>query len=149
MSQPFKLYRLQQIDSQLDRIRGRLREIEIAMNENAALQEAKRRTAQAEAELEASRKSLHRAEQESQDQRVKIEQTEATLYGGRVHNPKELQDLQNETAALKRYQGVLEDRQLESMLLVEEAEETLQQAVAAQQEIQAALDHQNQGLAKE
>jgi hypothetical protein len=37
---------------------------------------------------------LKQSELEVEKQRIKIQQTEASLYGGLVHNPKELQDLQ-------------------------------------------------------
>jgi hypothetical protein len=120
MNQSFKLYRLQQLDSQLDRLGNRLQEINAALNdhEHIRLVEAARR--QAGQELEAARKTLRKAEDAVKDQRIKIETTEAALYGGKVRNPKELQDLQNEAAALKRYLAVLEDRQLEAMMVEED-----------------------------
>jgi predicted nucleic acid-binding Zn-ribbon protein len=128
MSQPFRLYRLQQIDTQLDRATARLEEIEIALSEDKAVRRAQRRVEKAKDYLQEARKNLGGAEMEVQSQRNKIEQTEATLYGGKVRNPKELQDLQNESAALKRYLAVLEDRQLEAMLAVDEAEQGYEEA---------------------
>jgi len=122
MSQPFKLYRLQQIDSQLDWTRGRLREIETALNEGEALRQAMQQAEETEKALQEARRATRQAEDNVQQQRLKIEQNEATLYGGKVSNPKELQDIQNEVAALKRFLGSLEDRQLEAMLAEEEAE---------------------------
>lgn len=128
MSQPFRLYRLQQLDTQLDRATARLEEIEIALSENIAVRRAQRQVEKAENHLQEARKNLRGAEVDVQSQRNKIEQTEATLYGGKVRNPKELQDLQNESAALKRYLTVLEDRQLEAMLAVDEAEQDYEEA---------------------
>lgn len=121
MSRPFKLYRLQQLDSQLDWLKGRLANIEAALKEDSAIKQA---ILEAEAAASLSlnaQKVVNRAEQEVQQQRLKIEQTEATLYGGKVKNPKELTDLQNEISALKRYLKVLEDRQLEAMMAEEES----------------------------
>lgn len=126
MSQPFKLFRLQQTDSQLDRLQARLGEIDAILKNDAAQQQAAADLASTQAELNKKVKVLKLAEVEVNSQRLKIEQTESTLYGGKVRNPKELQDMQNETAALKRYLGVLEDRQLEAMLEVEASEETVQ-----------------------
>ena len=136
MSQTFKLYRLQQIDSQLDRIRARVRQIEAALNEDQAIKEAQKILNQATQLLEAQHKSLRYAEEKVREQRVKIEQTEATLYSGKVRNPKELQDLQNETAALKRYRSTLEDRQLEAMIAVEDAEAQQQESNQALEKVQ-------------
>jgi len=121
MSSPFKLYRLQQTDSQIDRRASRVAEIEVALKDDEALIRGTRTVQIAEQGLKDFRKALQRAEVNVSGQRVKIEQSEATLYGGNVKNPKELQDLQNEAAALKRYLGVLEDRLLEAMLAEEEA----------------------------
>jgi uncharacterized protein len=124
MSQPFTLYRLQQLDSQLDRTHVRLAEIQMALNEAEELRQAEGVFKQTEAALQAARKVLHKSEETVKEQRIKIETTEAALYGGKVRNPKELQDLQNDSAALKRYLIVLEDRELEAMLAEEEATAT-------------------------
>jgi predicted nucleic acid-binding Zn-ribbon protein len=149
MSQTFKLYRLQQIDSQLDRIQARLRQIEAALNDDQALQAAQKNLDQAAQQLEAQRKSLRQAEEQVREQRLKIEQTESTLYSGKVRNPKELQDLQNETAALKRYRGTLEDRQLEVMIAVEEAEASQQEYRLAFEQEQAQFQKKSTELTQE
>jgi predicted nucleic acid-binding Zn-ribbon protein len=121
MSRPFKLYRLQQIDNQLDGMHARLSEIEAALNEGEALRQATELAEDAKRELHKSQLNLRQAEESLRLQQLKIEEMESTLYGGKVRNPKELQDLQNDVAALKRYQAVLEDRQLDAMLAEEEA----------------------------
>jgi len=122
MSQPFKLYRLQQTDSQLDQKQSRLVTIENILQDDRQLQEAQNALAKCEQTLHAAQRTLRQAEAEVQAQRIKIEQNQAALYGGKIRNPKELQDLQKESAALKRYLSVLEDHQLEAMIVVEEAE---------------------------
>lgn len=135
MSQPFKLFRLQQLDSQLDAMRTRLQEIEELIHDESELQKAREAAEDCQQALQAAHKEVQKAEYETTQLRVKMEQSDASLYGGKIRNPKELQDLQNELAALKRYMSVLEDRQLECMLAEEQAEadseaaaETLQQA---------------------
>ena len=71
---------------------------------------------------------MKQSEAEVEKQRIKIEQTEASLYGGHVHNPKELQDLQKDVASLKRHLETLEERQLEAMLVVETIRKRLHNA---------------------
>jgi predicted nucleic acid-binding Zn-ribbon protein len=149
MSRPFKLYRLQQIDSQLDWIHTRLLEIESALKEDAAVQEATHIIDQANASLQLARKALRQAEADVQDQRVKIEQNESSLYGGRIHNPKELKDLENDVAALKRYRSVLEDRQLEAMVAEEEAAEELRLASVGLEKARGEFDQRSQELVQE
>jgi len=120
MSRPFKLYRLQQIDTQLDWIHNRLIEIDTALQDDDTLKEVSEAALKKEQDLEAARKALHRIEAEVGQQRLKIEQNESSLYGGKIRNPKELKDLENEVASLKRYLSTLEDRQLDAMLLEED-----------------------------
>jgi uncharacterized protein len=149
MSQPFKLFRLQQIDSQIDKTKTRLREIEIELQEDSELRMANQRLDQASQLMQETEKALRKAEADVQAQRIKIEQTEAALYGGKVRNPKELQDLQHESAALKRYKSTLEDRQLEIMLTLEETEAELQSAVSNQQTAELNYTNKNARLLEE
>ncbi len=146
MSQSSNLYRLQQIDSPIDQARTRIREIETTLNNNEALQQAQALVDSADRSLEECRKLLRKAEETVQDQRVKISQSESVLYGGKVRNPKELQDLQNEVGALKRYVIVLEDRQLEAMLALEAAEQAHKEAVEAFDKTKAVISEQQAGL---
>ncbi len=123
MSLPFKLYRLQQIDSHHDRVSARMAEIQKLLSADVSLQEAMQRETTARLSLENAKKNLLKAEENVKEQRIKIETSESALYGGRIRNPKELQDLQNEIASLKRYLSVLEDRQLETMIAFDEADQ--------------------------
>jgi predicted nucleic acid-binding Zn-ribbon protein len=140
MSRPFKLYRLQQIDTQLDWIKNRLSEIEAGLQGSEALNSAQQAHRQADERLQQARKAQRRAEDEVRQQRIKIEQNEASLYGGKIRNPKELKDLENEVASLKKHLAVLEDRQLESMLMEEEAVDATHLTENAVQKAQAAFD---------
>lgn len=121
MSRPFKLFRLQQIDSQLDLLRSQLIQVEKALADDSEKRQIENKLSQFKEDLAEKRNVLRSSEFETQQQRIKIEQTEAALYGGKVRNPKELQDLQNESAALRRYLSALEDRQFEAMLAEEDA----------------------------
>ena len=93
MSQPFKLYRLQLLDSKLDKCRARLDEIESILSDNSEISKATTKNDIALKSLEEVQKALNVAENNVKKQRLKIEQTEATLYGGKVRDPKELQEL--------------------------------------------------------
>ena len=138
MSQTLSLYRLQQTDSQMDRVQARLLAIQKILEDDETLRQAGEQVKAADKQRLVTEQSLHQAEAAVQAQRVKIEQTESSLYGGSVHNPKELQDLQNDVAALKRHHVTLEDRLLEAMLASEAAETALQ---AARSLFEAAQKH--------
>jgi hypothetical protein len=116
------LFRLQQTDSQIDKIIARLQEINRILSNDQELRNAINAQEQAQRNVELVEQKLHDAEHLVRDQQIKIQQVEASLYGGKIRNPKELQDMQHESAALKRYLKVLEDRQLDFMIELEQAE---------------------------
>jgi predicted nucleic acid-binding Zn-ribbon protein len=149
MSRPFKLYRLQQIDSQLDWLHGRLQDIEAALKEDLVLRQASEKAQKAEDDLQRARKVLRSAEENVLQQRTKIEQSESTLYGGKMHNPKELKDLEKEVEALKRFLTVLEDRQLEAMMSEEEAASTSQVVFAEVEKVRAQFQMEAKEMALE
>lgn len=149
MSRPFKLYRLQQIDSQLDWHAGRLAEIEKLLADEAGLRAAAAAAEQFTSEHRSAERHLQQIEHEVRQQRIKIEQNESSLYGGKIRNPKELKDLEMEVAALKRFLSVLEDRQLESMLQEEDAAARENAAAEILQKAQQELKSQNEHLVGE
>jgi uncharacterized protein len=122
MSQTLSLYRLQQIDSQMDRLRVRLLEIQKILEDDTELRQLREQASEADAHCRSSQEALKLAERNVQNQLIKIEQTQSNLYAGKSHSPKELQDLQNDVAALKRYLIILEDRQIDAMQETETAE---------------------------
>src|SRR5919108_4686545 len=149
MSAALGLYRLQQVDSQIDQIQARLRTIQQILDNDAALRTANERFALAESRNKDAERALKQSEAEVEKQRLKIEQTEASLYGGKVHNPKELQDLQKDVASLKRHQETLEERELEAMIAAEAIETELKAAKEDLERVQSHLKDQNKDLTLE
>mgnify|MGYP000723733429 CR=1 FL=1 len=126
MSQVFLLYRLQQIDLQLDQAKSRLTQLETLLEDNADLLQAQDDYNRQEAIVKELERKIRVIEHDVQQQNIKIEQSESALYGGRIKNPKELKDLEDEVKSLKKFLQVLEDRQLEVMIHLEEETKTLQ-----------------------
>jgi len=149
MSASLGLYRLQQVDSQVDQIQARLKTIRETLENDLELVAATQALAAAEKKHKESERSLKESEAEVEKQRLKIEQTEASLYGGQVHNPKELQDLQKDAASLKRHLGTLEERELEAMVNAEGTEKELQTAREKLESIKSNLSEQNRDLTQE
>lgn len=149
MSAALGLYRLQQVDSQIDQIQARLRTIQQTLENDIELRSANERLATAEANHKDAERALRLSESEVEKQRIKIEQAEASLYGGRVQNPKELQDLQKDVASLKRHLETLEERELEAMIVSETAEKDLQTAKADLERVRSSLKEQNRDLTGE
>lgn len=139
MSASLGLYRLQQVDRQIDHARAQLDEIRQTLENDAELREALSLVETSQTQDHRVQNEMRNAEAEVESQKIKIEQVEASLYSGSVKNPKELQDLQKDVASLKKHLATLEERQLEVMLKAETAESELRIAKTALEGIQARL----------
>ncbi len=137
MSASLGLYRLQRVDREIERARAQLEIIHKTLENDAELRDALGKAEEAQNGHHRARHELKNAEAETQSQKIKIEQAEASLYGGRVQNPKELQDLQKDVASLKKHLLTLEERELEAMLQAETTETVLKDARAQLEQIQA------------
>ena len=149
MSAALGLYRLQQVDSQMDQAQMRLRAIRQILENDEELRAASDQLAAAAVKLKNAEGQLEQCELDVEKQRIKLQQTDASLYGGHVHNPKELQDLQKDVASLKRHLETLEERQLEAMDVAETAEKEMQKANAVLESIKSSRGAQFHELATE
>lgn len=123
----------------MDRGRARLAEIERLLGSSDAVRDSRTADEQARAVLHSAQANVREAELALGTQRSKLEHAEAALYGGGVHNPKELQDLQADVESLKRHTATLEERLLEAMLALEEDETTALRAAEGLSKSEAAL----------
>jgi uncharacterized protein len=137
MSAALGLYRLQQVDSKIDQIQSRLKAIRQILENDVELRTANDLATLAENKLTEAEHQLKQSELEVEKQSIKLQQTEASLYGGLVHNPKELQDLQKDVASLKRHLETLEERELAAMEVVENAEKDSQDANTGLERVKA------------
>ena len=126
------LLRLQDIDLEFQHINKRLTEIEKVLKDDALIVEAQQVVKQCATAAAAARRAQKDLEFELGQVQAKLGQTENKLYGGRVTNSRELQDLQLEFESLKQRKVVLEDDLLEKMMVTEET-------AAAESEADAAL----------
>lgn len=149
MSASLGIYRLQQVDRQIDRARAQLETIRKTLENDAELKEALNRVETAQTENRRALHEMRNAEAAVDSQKIKIEQAEASLYGGSIKNPKELQELQKDVASLKKFLVTLEERQFEAMLKAEAAEAELQIARTELEKIQARLGSEHGKLIEE
>lgn len=149
MSASLGLYRLQQVDRQIDHARSQLENIRRTLENDSELQQALKELQTAQANQHHTGNALKNAEAEVESQRIKIEQANSSLYGGRVQNPKELQDLQKDIVSLKKYLVTLEERELEAMIQAEDADNALQVAKTKLEAIQARLGDEHKKLVAE
>jgi predicted nucleic acid-binding Zn-ribbon protein len=122
MSRAASLLSLQSIDLELDAKRARLAAIEIALGDDPAVKKAQHDLVDAQAELHTARVAIQNLEYEGQTLGQKIAEVDGRMYSGKVSNPKELQDLQNEVTSLRGRRASLEEKQFEALLTAESAE---------------------------
>lgn len=146
MSQTFTLYRLQQTDSQIDRAEARLLAIKKILDDDNELRAAIENNEQSKAKYISANAILKQAEENTQNHRIKLEQTEASLYSGKGHTPKELTDLENDVGAQKRHLITLENIQLEAMVAAEEITSAYNQSQVDLGAVKDNKDRQNVSL---
>jgi uncharacterized protein len=122
MSRVSTLFRLQEIDLELDAHRARLETIAEALRGSPAVQAAYQRMVEADGWLASARVDVRSFEYDNQALSEKIAEVEKRLYGGAVSNPKELQDLQKDVESLKHRRATLEEKQLDALIKAEAAE---------------------------
>ena len=122
MNISFNLYQLQKIDSQIAECNHRLTVIEKEMEGSPELKRARQEVEESLNQLNDSKKELDKINRKVEGKKIKIEQSEASLYSGTEKNPKILQDLQTEIAMLKKQLLELNDALLENMILCENLE---------------------------
>lgn len=149
MTRSEDIYRLQRVDSERDAKQSRLAEVEAALKDDSALQQA--RQALESAEEQARQWQLKQRDQELEIEGLsnRISESEKRLYSGKVKNPKELSDLQDEVASLKRRRQRLEEKLLETMIEREEAEERRAAAQAHLEEIESWWSAKTEDLQEE
>ena len=149
MSASLGLFRLQQVDRQIDRARSQLETIQKTLENDAELKAALLHVEITQTENHRAGHAMKNAEAEVGAQKIKIEQAESSLYGGNVKNPKELQELQKDIASIKKHLVTLEEHELETMMKAETTENELQNAKTELEKIQARLGSEHGKLIDE
>lgn len=122
MSLAGQLYRLQQLDLELQEDQQELDKVANQLSDNKALVAAESRIASQKEHLEDTKKRQKSSEWELEDLQEKIRQIDGRLYGGKTKDPKELVNLEKEVKGLKNQVRAKEDALLGLMSQIEEME---------------------------
>ncbi len=126
------LYQLQQLDLELERVNAEAQAIHARLSDDSALRQAKEEHEAAQAALRQQQRALQQAEQELASLAARIKGHQDRLYSGSIANPRELGALQQEIQHLRELHSAQEDRVLEAMGTVDEAEAALNDKAAKQ-----------------
>jgi len=128
MSLAAQLYKLQQLDLELQKRQQELNEVENQLSDNKALVATESKTASQKEQLEDAKKKQKSSEWELEDLQEKARQIDSKLYSGKTKDPKELVNLEKEATHLKSQIKAKEDILLALMSQVEEIETGLKTA---------------------
>lgn len=109
----FHLYQLQKLDIGITNLIHLISVIKVKINNRAFFQSVAMELDQAIKKLNDEQFESDAIESKLSTKRIKLAQSESSLYSGKIQNPKELQDLQVEIASLKKAITILEDSQIE------------------------------------
>jgi predicted nucleic acid-binding Zn-ribbon protein len=122
MSLTGQLYKLQQLDLELQRKQQELSDVEHQLSDNKALVVAESKLASQKEQLEDARRKQKSSEWELEDLQEKLRRIDSKLYSGTTKDPKELVNLEKEVRGIKSQIGPKEDALLGLMSQVEEIE---------------------------
>ncbi len=149
MSRTLGLYNLQKTDDDLQIVSRRLKEIAATLGESDQVAEARQRATDAEEHLAKCRTQTRDLDLEVRGVNQRIETSEQRLYSGRVTNPKELANLQEDAVSLKRWREKKEEGLLEALVAEEDAEKNLSGAQSSLGQIIARWEADQEDLVAE
>jgi hypothetical protein len=133
-----QLYALQGIDLDLEMKTEMLRGVESQLGDNRALAEVQAEVERKQKQLAELEKEQRMVEWETEDVQAKATQLEEKLYNISIRNPKELSSLEREIEHHRARIRGKEDSLLEIMSQVE----TIQQEIAAKEEVARQLEEE-------
>jgi uncharacterized protein len=150
------LYQLQQLDGEIERVTAESQAINLALQDDAAIRQAKQELESAQSSWQHCQQALRAAEQELADLAARIKSHNDRLYSGNVTSPRELGSLQQEIQHLRQVHNTQEDQVLEAMAAAETAQALVEEKSARydaaektrQQEQAAHTEHLLQAEAK-
>jgi predicted nucleic acid-binding Zn-ribbon protein len=125
MSRASVLLRLQEMDDHLAQLRSEIAGVESALRGDPELDRLRTAESAAQAAHRDSGTGARIAELEAASMQTRIREMDRRLYGGSIHNPAELMELQREIDVLRAKLAIAEDEALERMEQVDAAQLTL------------------------
>jgi predicted nucleic acid-binding Zn-ribbon protein len=144
-----QLYQLQEIDNQIESEEQTLSQKVGQLGDRRELDAAWNQLNSEQERWEELKRHQHEAEWEIDDVLSKISAAEQQLYGGKITNPKELSSLQHEASLLKAKSDQMQNKALEIIDQVEEAEKSVTATSNAFRELEDEWQRQQQALSLE
>ncbi|MBI3943411.1 MAG: hypothetical protein HY326_10400 [Chloroflexi bacterium] len=140
------LYRLQEIDMDIVQKESKFRDISQSLHDSPVVRAAKE-AAEAAREQENQLRRDHRTiDMDIKALGTRISEAEDNLYSGKVRNPRELTDLQENIASLRRRKSDLEEQSLQMLVKADEAGDLVQARQAQLETAEANWEREQEEL---
>ena len=146
MNLGLSLFRLQNLDTTIAQIHARIHQIDNLISDTHLEKQGQVRITEAQNSLKSANSDLKIIQDQVDASRLKLKFNQSALFGGKISNSKDLQDLEMEAQALRNRIASLEEEQFEAMVCVEaansailEAEKSLADLIARRVEDNAAM----------
>ncbi len=128
MNKTFSLYRLQLLDTQRVQRLKRIKKIDQTIASDKAVVKARKVLEKASREHAQSESVVNDIQKKTEEKNLKLKLTQSKLFGGKISNTKELQDLQAESEALTRNLKILEENHFKALEIAEKTQSVFKQA---------------------
>jgi len=126
MNPSVNLHRLQVLDTKLDLLQKQILNQEGIIRNTTEIDISSKMVEEKLAHFHEIELKLTKISAKRRELSIKVEQSESSLYSGTIHNPKELQDLQNEIRSLRKIIPGIEEEEFSLMMELERAQTELQ-----------------------
>lgn len=144
-----RLYELQKIDVNMDKVRRKVAQIRRKLEEPETLQQARAAVVATRTNIEQLRARQLDAELNSRQLAQRIQESEHRLMSGEVRNAKELEALQASIESMKRQRSQVEDVALDSLQRSEDAQRQLNEQEVTLNQLEQAWKVEKQMLEEE
>jgi predicted nucleic acid-binding Zn-ribbon protein len=144
-----RLYELQKIDTNMDKVRRRVAQIRRKLSESETLQQARAAVETTRGESEQMHARQLDAELNSRQLSERIQESERRLMSGEVRSAKELEALQASIDSMKRQRSQVDDVALDSLQRTEELQQQLGAQKGTLASVESAWRTENQSLHEE
>ncbi len=144
-----QLYRLQEVDLEIESGERALEEVKSQLGESQAVIKTQKQLELEQKRLEELSRRQRSAEWEIDDISTKLAAAEEQLFSGRVRNPKELTNLQHEVETFKTRRDRLEEKALEIIDQVEQSEASVAKIKSELEKLAAEWQRQQKQLSDE
>ncbi|HEV2581236.1 MAG TPA: C4-type zinc ribbon domain-containing protein [Ktedonobacteraceae bacterium] len=140
------LYRLQQLDLELERLAAEQQALVRSLQEDTTLNKAREEQQAAQYQLQVSLRLQEEAERALNELNTRLRALDQRLYSGMITNPKELNAVQQEAQHLRIQQNRQEELTLELMDATDTLNANVKQKKEARQQVEQARQQSNVAL---